>query len=174
MLCRGARTGVCGRVCGGEGRGRGRRCGLPSHSRSVTSACCRLHDGAAAARYGDAGSVFHPLTCCPPPRLVSAVDGAAVDEGRELPAACRLHTHTPTPTSIPTAHQSTVQQLTSDGNCRSRSLNALPMGLKHSMTCRFSRVWSTKKFHSSTADSSTRPLAFAVPRHCSSTAARSS
>ena len=34
-------------------------------------------------------------------------------------------------------NQSMVQQLTSEGNCRSRSLNASPMGEKHRMMCRF-------------------------------------
>ena len=33
-------------------------------------------------------------------------------------------------------NQSMVQQLTRDGNCRSRSLNASPMGEKQRMMCR--------------------------------------
>ena len=37
----------------------------------------------------------------------------------------------------PSPYQSMVQQLTSDGNWRNRSLKALPMGLKHRTTCRF-------------------------------------
>ena len=66
----------------------------------------------------------------------------------------RLHTVlrqapiTPLQLSFPTRslpplspHQSMVQQLTSDGNWRSRSLKALPMGLKHSTTCRFCAHW---------------------------------
>lgn len=41
-------------------------------------------------------------------------------------------------------HQSMVQQLTSEGNWRSRSLKASPMGLMASTMCRLSRVLSTK------------------------------
>ena len=71
-------------------------------------------------------------------------------------------------------NQSMVQQFTREGNCRSRSRNASPIGDRHSTMCRFFFVWSMKKFHSSAGVSSFMPIFLEVTRHISSTAVRSS
>jgi hypothetical protein len=49
---------------------------------------------------------------------------------------------------LPT-YQSIVQQLIREGNCRSLSLKASPIGLKHKARCRLDLVLSRKKLQSS-------------------------
>ena len=58
---------------------------------------------------------------------------------QQKPKQCPRHTW----------NQSIVQQFTSDGFCRNRSLKAPPMGEKHSTTCRYALQRVTKKPHSS-------------------------
>ena len=66
-----------------------------------------------------------------------------------------------------TWNQSMVQQLTRDGFWRRRSRKALPIGLRHSTTCRRCLHCCTKKPHSSTGLSS--PSLLAAGRTISST-----
>ena len=58
-------------------------------------------------------------------------------------------------------NQLIVQQLTSDGNLRSRVRNASPIGDMHNTTWRFLRQIVTKRRHIETADMSVIPSSFA-------------